>query len=415
MKNKNKKSGESFFSFKSIEKKLGWGFGILILIIFVMAFLAYTINVEVWNDSQAVRTINTPLILMTEQVIGYDAILTGNAHWALLHSMKGDDDEIAEHKKLYDEAGVKLDDLLKVEAVALISQSRRSAEDKELVYGYLNQLDEINLKLVDLETRAFAAMEKGNNDEAYSLIVRETYHEYKQTLLDLYHKWEAEEQRIAEYYRQRALRHNIQVRYINLSLAITFVLALIIILVLIFKSVVKPIRKLTDVAEDISSGDLEVKVPNNLKKNKSEIGKLANAFDKLLESSHFALKTLVESKMAEKAKYKTFFENTSDAIFIADIKTRQLVDCNKAAEKLMRYSRKELLSMKADELHPKDKLKKTMEGFKEQAEGKIKSIFTEVLTKDKKRIPVEINASIVKIGTRDYNQGIFIELTGKKK
>ena len=415
MKDKNRKDKESFFSFHSLKRKLGWIFGILIILITIMASLAYTLNVQVWTDAQSIRTINAPLIVMVEQVIGYDAMLTANAEAALLHSIKGETAGRAQHKDWYDKQGAALDKILKVDAPALIAKSRRSAEDKELVYGYLNQLDEINLKLVDLETRAFAAMEKGNNDEASSLLVGETYQNYKTAFRDVYNKWFAEETRITEYYRQRALTHNVQVRYINLSLAIFLVLMSIIIPLLIFKFVVKPIDELTEVVEDISSGNLNAKIPGKLKKNKSEIGELANAFDKLHESSHFALKTLVESKMAEQAKYKTFFENATDAIFIADIKTRQLVDCNKAAEKLMGYSRKEFLSMKADELHPKDKLKKTMEGFKEQAEGKIKSIFTEVLTKDKKRIPVEINASIVKIGNKIYNQGIFLELTGKKK
>jgi PAS domain S-box-containing protein len=120
-----------------------------------------------------------------------------------------------------------------------------------------------------------------------------------------------------------------------------------------------------------------------------------------------------ELKVREKMeqKYRVLFENATEAIFIADSQTRQLVDCNLAAEKLLGYSRAELLAMKANELHPKDKEEEIMKKFQKQAEGKLKSIFTEVLTKNKKRIPVKINASPVNIGGKIYSQGMFAEIT----
>ena len=86
-------------------------------------------------------------------------------------------------------------------------------------------------------------------------------------------------------------------------------------------------------------------------------------------------------------KFGGLFEAIADSVFIADITSRKLIDCNKRAEKLTGYSRKEILSMKADKLHPKDLVKRTMEDFKKQAAGKIHIIETEVLAKSKKRIP----------------------------
>ncbi|MFH1066132.1 MAG: PAS domain S-box protein [Nanoarchaeota archaeon] len=114
-------------------------------------------------------------------------------------------------------------------------------------------------------------------------------------------------------------------------------------------------------------------------------------------------------------KYRALFENAADAIFIADPATRQLIDCNKAAERLTGYSREKILSMKADNLHPKDKAKETMEGFKRQAEGREKVVFSEVMTKDKKRVPVEISAGSFRIGDKEYMEGIFRDITWKRK
>jgi len=133
------------------------------------------------------------------------------------------------------------------------------------------------------------------------------------------------------------------------------------------------------------------------------------------------VRDITERKEAEKAlkeseeKFRNFFENSNDAIFVADARTRKLVDCNKKAEKLMEYPKTRILSMDADNLHPKDKIKETMEGFKKQMERKIDIVETEVLTKSGKRIPVSINASAIKFNGRNYLIGIFRDITERKK
>ncbi|MBD3313146.1 PAS domain S-box protein [Candidatus Woesearchaeota archaeon] len=124
---------------------------------------------------------------------------------------------------------------------------------------------------------------------------------------------------------------------------------------------------------------------------------------------------ITDKKRAEKEIYEkserlsALFENAADAIFVADAETRDLTDCNNAAEDMTGYSKKKLLSMKADQLHPKDVLKKTMDGFRKQAKGQIKTVGSEVLTKNKKRIPVTINSSAFKMNDKKYLIGIFRE------
>lgn len=112
-------------------------------------------------------------------------------------------------------------------------------------------------------------------------------------------------------------------------------------------------------------------------------------------------------------KYKALFEGVKDAIFVAEPQTRRLVGCNKAAEKLTGYTRKKILSMNADQLHPKDAVKKSMDGFKEQAMGKMDIVNSEVLTKNKKRIPVAVSGTLVKTEDGAYMIGIF-RVIGKK-
>jgi PAS domain S-box-containing protein len=337
------------------------GFLSIIILIFAQGIIAYKLQSDILENTNQIQNIEAPLELMVEQVIGYDAILTENAHISLLHSMKSETEDIGEHKEKYDEIGIKLDDLLKRDARILLQQSKRSQEVKDEVNGYLKELDRLNLLLVGLETRAFEAIEKNDTETAYSLIVGGDYENYKNELYQNYKAWADIEHEMTLSIQKDILKESQQISYLCFGISILIMITVILTMLMIL-SFIKGREKELDIRE----------------------------------------------KMEQ--RYRILFENATDAIFIADIETRQLVDCNKAAEELMGYSRDKILSMKADELHPKDKLEKTMEGFKKQVEGKIKSVFTEVLTKNNKRIPVKINASAIKIGDKSYNQGIFRKL-----
>lgn len=119
-------------------------------------------------------------------------------------------------------------------------------------------------------------------------------------------------------------------------------------------------------------------------------------------------------KESEK-KFRAIFEESNDAIMIADVKTRKLVDVNRQAAELIGYSKEELLKMKADDLHPKDVLKETLAGFKKQAQGKIKLVETEIMTKAGQRIPVEVNSGPVKFDGNTYIQGFFRDISERKQ
>ena len=113
--------------------------------------------------------------------------------------------------------------------------------------------------------------------------------------------------------------------------------------------------------------------------------------------------------------FNSLFEGLADAIFIADPDSKKLIGCNKRAEKLTAYSRKEILSLRADQLHPKDLVKRTMEDFKKHAAGKLIVVDTEVLTKNKKRIPVSVNTSVIRINGKPCLIGIFRNMTERKQ
>ncbi|MEI6287500.1 MAG: PAS domain S-box protein [Bacillota bacterium] len=121
-----------------------------------------------------------------------------------------------------------------------------------------------------------------------------------------------------------------------------------------------------------------------------------------------------ERKQVEE-KYAALFNNSVDAIFVADPASRQIVDCNQAAELLTGYSRSELLSIQADDLHPHDRLQETMAGFQKQLEGSKAVVDSEVLNKDNDRIPVEITSTPINVESGNYIFGVFKNISERIK
>jgi len=101
-------------------------------------------------------------------------------------------------------------------------------------------------------------------------------------------------------------------------------------------------------------------------------------------------------------KFETIFEHANDAIFIVDVERDSIVDCNPAATDLVEYSRDELLSMPASDLHPHnlDRFMEFAEGVFEDGAG-----WTDDVTcygKSGDILPAEMSASVVELDGRPH-------------
>jgi PAS domain S-box-containing protein len=101
-------------------------------------------------------------------------------------------------------------------------------------------------------------------------------------------------------------------------------------------------------------------------------------------------------------KFEAIFEHANDAIFIVDIENDAIVNCNPAAIELVEYSREELLSMPASDLHPHNlpKFIDFAERVLDRGEG-----WTDEITcyrKDGEIIPAEMSASIIELDGRPH-------------
>ena len=346
------------------------GFLSIILLIFAQVIIVYKLQGDILESSKQMLNVEAPLEILAGKGAESDAMKTSVMSAVFIFAQKGDYESGKALKTTYYDPAVKnlINSYGNHQVEILVAQSKRTKEQKDKTNELFNRLNENGFKISDLETQVFNAIDKKDFVTAASLITGEEYAKYKMEMVQDASDWQALEREISSTIRSNILKESQQVVYLNLGISI-----LILIMVIITSLIIRSFVAAREIA--IVKKEKELNIRDKMEKT-----------------------------------YKTLFENATDAIFIADIETRRLVDCNKSAEKLIGYSREKILSMNADELHPKDKLKETMEGFKKQVEGKIKSVFTEVLTKDKKRIPVRINASSVKIGNKRYNQGIFAKL-----
>ncbi len=116
-------------------------------------------------------------------------------------------------------------------------------------------------------------------------------------------------------------------------------------------------------------------------------------------------------------RYRLIFENAQDAIFIADPDSGMLLDCNKMAEELVGLTREELRQMHQTQLHPPEKIEEYAKEFEKatKAEG-IRFLEMDVVHKDGRRIPVEINSGgVIDEGGQRIHFGIFRDISERKK
>jgi len=115
-------------------------------------------------------------------------------------------------------------------------------------------------------------------------------------------------------------------------------------------------------------------------------------------------------------KYRSLFEHANDAIIIADSKTGTILDANKNAETMLGYSREEIIGMNQSKLHPQEKTEHYKKHFEDHIQKEnVTDSEAEVVRKDGTIVPVSISASVIEINNKKIIQGIFRDMTERKK
>ena len=116
-------------------------------------------------------------------------------------------------------------------------------------------------------------------------------------------------------------------------------------------------------------------------------------------------------------RYRLLFERAIDAIFVADPETGALLDMNRAAERLMGYSRQELVGKHQSILHPTEEKETYQRKFRQATLAAGREFHEmEVVNRQGQRVPVEISSGgAFNLGGQPVHVGIFRDISVRKQ
>ncbi|MEE3717241.1 PAS domain S-box protein [Tumidithrix elongata RA019] len=138
-----------------------------------------------------------------------------------------------------------------------------------------------------------------------------------------------------------------------------------------------------------------------------------------LHKLNLELERRVEERTAEllesQQRYQALMNGASDAILLGDIKGN-LIAANQKAEEMLGYSNDELTQLHMSQIHPPEALANARAHFLNVVQNGMGPIFSSTaLHKNGKTIPVEITASLIEVGGEQIAQGIFRDVTDRRR
>lgn len=128
------------------------------------------------------------------------------------------------------------------------------------------------------------------------------------------------------------------------------------------------------------------------------------------------LKRTEASLQESESRFRLLMEEAGDAIFWADVESGILTNCNRAAEKLLGRERNEILGQPQSFLHPPEEITRYQELFREHVSHQnAVPVEVQVIRKNGTRVDVAISPSIAQINGQRIVQGIFRDISARKK
>ncbi|MEO8231855.1 MAG: PAS domain S-box protein, partial [Ignavibacteriota bacterium] len=117
------------------------------------------------------------------------------------------------------------------------------------------------------------------------------------------------------------------------------------------------------------------------------------------------------------SRYRAFFDNSPDAIFLADPETGKIIDANKEALRLLKIPHSKIIKMHQSQLHPKRLETYSTKAFTEQIEAIDLKIPLEnfLVTATGEEIPAEVLASMITLNGKNVVQGVFRNISERRK
>jgi PAS domain S-box-containing protein len=139
-------------------------------------------------------------------------------------------------------------------------------------------------------------------------------------------------------------------------------------------------------------------------------GYFAAVFEDITERKK-AEETLRESE----EKHRKLFEESMDAIFVADTATGTIVECNSAASKLVGRQKSELVGQHQSIIHPKEQTEEGFTGgFKQHLKDQTATLETQIIRKTGEIRDVAVRDTIFELKGKKLMQGTFRDITERK-
>lgn len=120
---------------------------------------------------------------------------------------------------------------------------------------------------------------------------------------------------------------------------------------------------------------------------------------------------ITEDLRASEQKYRALLEHAAEAVVIADL-GGVILEVNAAAEQLLGYGRTELVGRNASVIHPEEDLRGLRAGFEALARSSGPIFFEgQAVTRNGRRVPVKVGASVIVVGGQRVVQGVFHDLS----
>lgn len=113
--------------------------------------------------------------------------------------------------------------------------------------------------------------------------------------------------------------------------------------------------------------------------------------------------------------FRLLFDSASDAIYWTDMTSGLVINCNKAAEKLLEKTRGEIIGQSRTCLYAPDMQQTAAEIFSELHNNNTVECETFVQTTTGARKPVLVRVAVAQVGSQKIAQGIFIDITERKR
>jgi PAS domain S-box-containing protein len=147
-----------------------------------------------------------------------------------------------------------------------------------------------------------------------------------------------------------------------------------------------------------------------LSRNELTASRLEQAICRVLQQTH-----LISSRLENQQRYFALVENAKDIIYTHDLQGNYL-SANNAAEALTGYSHEEILNLNANQVVPFEFLDLSREMVQRKLDAQTETSYElEFITKDGRRIPVEVNSHLIyRSGKPVAVQGIARDISQRR-